>query len=317
MTTLWEVAESQQNLNVQPQQQAVEQPTQQEVQEQKVEAQPTQAVEQTNLTWTSSWVEQTQEAPQAQQQVQVEQPATPSTPDPEDLIKQINWIVEENKTLEEVAQENDASRIQKENEDAFKSLVEEATKDLPANNLSEAGQAQAQMSDTSETDKIAQDIKDSIEDMKTVNQAKDIAKKCYNALMKEKNLHEMDNKSNKELIDYLQWVINQQKKDSLSRETDPRVVKLNDEQYTMWKLEEAYNKDKSSVNQQNLNRLLLTKLAINNPWFKVNDLIEFMNWTRLKSNSIWDAAPTAAPVAEVKKVPQIPRGIPTSMRGML
>lgn len=309
MTTLWEVAESQQNLNVQPQEAQVNT-------QQKVEVQPTQPVEQSNLTWTSSWVEQTQEAPQVQQQVVVEQPATPSTPSPEELIKQINGIVEENKTLEEVAKEDDASRIQKENENALKSLVEETTKDIPqVDNTTE--QVQAQISDSSESDKLAADIKESIEDMKTVNQAKDIAKKCYNALLKEKHLHEMDNKSNKELIDYLQWIINQQKKDSLSRETDPRVVKLDDEWYTMWKLEEAYKKDKSSVNQQNLNRLYLMKLAVNNPWFRINDLIDFMNWTRNKSNSIWDVTPSSAPIAEVKKTPQIPRGIPAKMRGML
>ena len=309
MTTLWEVAESQQSLQTQTQEANAQQTEQ-------VAVQPTEPVEQPNLTWTSSWVEQTQEAPQQQQQVVVEQPATPSTPSPEDLIKQINGIVEENKTLEDVAKEDDASRVQKENEDMLKSLVAEATKDIPQT-VTNSDQAQVQISDSSETDKLAQDIKESIEDMKTVNQAKDIAKKCYNALLKEKHLHEMDNKSNKELIDYLQWIINQQKKDSLSRETDPRVVKLDDEWYTQWKLEEAYKKDKSSVNQQNLNRLYLTKLAINNPWFRVNDLIEFMNWTRLKSNSIWDAAPTSAPVAEVRKVPQIPKGIPMKMRGML
>lgn len=309
MTTLWEVAESQQNLNVQPQEAQVNA-------QEKVEVQPTQPVEQPNLTWTSSWVEQTQEAPQVQQQVVVEQPATPSTPSPEELMKQINGIVEENRTLEEVAKEDDASRIQKENENALKSLVEETTKDIPqVDNTTE--QVQAQISDSTESDKLAADIKESIEDMKTVNQAKDIAKKCYNALLKEKHLHEMDNKSNKELIDYLQWIINQQKKDSLSRETDPRVVKLDDEWYTMWKLEEAYKKDKSSVNQQNLNRLYLMKLAVNNPWFRINDLIDFMNWTRNKSNSIWDVAPTSAPIAEVKKTPQIPRGIPAKMRGML
>lgn len=309
MTTLWEVAESQQNLNVQPQEAQVNA-------QQTVEVQPTQPVEQPNLTWTSSWVEQTQEAPQVQQQVVVEQPATPSTPSPEELMKQINGIVEENKTLEEVAKEDDASRIQKENENALKSLVEEATKDIPqVDNTTE--QVQAQISDSTESDKLAADIKESIEDMKTVNQAKDIAKKCYNALLKEKHLHEMDNKSNKELIDYLQWIINQQKKDSLSRETDPRVVKLDDEWYTMWKLEEAYKKDKSSVNQQNLNRLYLMKLAVNNPWFRINDLIDFINWTRNKSNSIWDVAPSSAPIAEVKKTPQIPRGIPVKMRGML
>ena len=309
MTTLWEVAESQQSLQTQTQETNAQQTEQ-------VVVQPTEPIEQPNLTWTSSWVEQTQEAPQQQQQVVVEQPATPSTPSPEDLIKQINGIVEENKTLEDVAKEDDASRAQKENEDMLKSLVAEATKDIPQT-VTNSDQAQVQISDSSETDKLAQDIKESIEDMKTVNQAKDIAKKCYNALLKEKHLHEMDNKSNKELIDYLQWIINQQKKDSLSRETDPRVVKLDDEWYTQWKLEEAYKKDKSSVNQQNLNRLYLTKLAINNPWFRVNDLIEFMNWTRLKSNSIWDAAPTSAPVAEVRKVPQIPKGIPMKMRGML
>lgn len=309
MTTLWEVAESQQNLNVQQQEAQVKT-------QENVEVQPTQNVEQPNLTWTSSWVEQTQEAPQTQQQVVVEQPATPSTPSPEELMRQINGIVEENKTLEEVAKEDDASRIKKENEDALKSLVAETTKDIPqVDNTTE--QVQAQISDSTESDKLAADIKESIEDMKTVNQAKDIAKKCYNALLKEKHLHEMDNKSNKELIDYLQWIINQQKKDSLSRETDPRVVKLDDEWYTMWKLEEAYKKDKSSVNQQNLNRLYLMKLAVNNPWFRINDLIDFMNWTRSKSNSIWDVAPASAPIAEVKKTPQIPRGIPVKMRGML
>lgn len=316
MTTLWEVAESQQNLN-NPQPQVVEEQAQQQTVEQpKVEVQPTQPVEQPNLTWTSSWVEQTQEAPQEQQQVVVEQPATPSTPSPEELMKQINGIVEENKTLEEVAKEDDASRIQKENEAMLKSLVEETTKDIPQA-VADTNQVTAQISDSSETDKLAQDIKESIEDMKTVNQAKDIAKKCYNALLKEKNLHEMDNKSNKDLIEYLQWIINQQKKDSLSRETDPRVVKLDDEWYTQWKLEEAYKKSKNTADRDNLNRLYLTKIAINNPWIRVNDLIDFMNWTRLKSNSMWDATPTAAPVAEARIVPQIPKGIPMKMRGML
>jgi predicted butyrate kinase (DUF1464 family) len=118
-------------------------------------------------------------------------------------MKQINGIVEENKTLEEVAKEDDASRIQKENEAMLKSLVEETTKDIPQA-VADTNQVTAQISDSSETDKLAQDIKESIEDMKTVNQAKDIAKKCYNALLKEKNLHEMDNKSNKDLIEYLQ-----------------------------------------------------------------------------------------------------------------
>lgn len=83
MTTLWEVAESQQNINTQPQQIA------EQVVEKKVEVQPTQSVEQTNLTWTSSWVEQTQVAPQVQQQVVVEQPTLPQTPSPEELMRQI------------------------------------------------------------------------------------------------------------------------------------------------------------------------------------------------------------------------------------
>lgn len=314
MTTLWEVAESQQNISAWIQDLANQQVIPQQVQQAVV--QPAQTVEQTNLTWTSSWVEQTQTVPQVQQQVVVEQPATPSTPSPEDLLQQIQWVVEENKTLEEVAQEDDASRIQKENENMLKSLVEEATKDIPQT-VSTTEEVQAQISDSSETDQLAQDIKESIEDMKTVNQAKDIAKKCYNALLKEKSLHEMDNKSNKDLIEYLQWIINQQKKDSLSKETDPRVVKLDDEWYTQWKLEEAYKKDKSSANRNNLNRLYLAKIAVNNPWLRINDLIEFMNNPGTKSNSIWAAAPTAAPVQEARRVPQIPKGIPMKMRGML
>ena len=311
MTTLWEVAESQQNLNAWLQETAnIQQAPQQ------VEVQPTQPVEQINLTWTSSWVEQTQEVQPVQQQVPIEQPATPSTPSPEDLLRQIQWVIEENKTLEEVAREDDASRIQQENEAALKSLVEETTKDLPQTTV-EMWEVKAQISDTAESDKMAQDIKESIEDMKTVNQAKDIAKKCYNALLKEKSLHDMDNKSNKDLIEYLQWIVNEQKRENLSKETDPRVVKLDDEGYTQWKLEEAYKKDKSSANRNNLNRLYLSKIAVNNPGLRINDLIAFMNNPVTKSNSIWDAAPTAAPVAEVKPVSQIPRGIPSRMRGML
>ena len=314
MTTLWEVAESQQNINAWVQDLAGQQVIQQAPQQ--VVVQPTQTVEQTNLTWTSSWVEQTQIVQPVQQQVQVGQPATPSTPSPEDLLKQIQWVVEESKTLEEVAKEDDASRIQKENEAVLKSLVEENVSDLPSTTPIKED-VQAQISDTSESDKLAQDIKESIEDMKTVQQAKDIAKKCYNALLKEKSLHDMDNKSNKDLIEYLQWIINQQKKDSLSKETDPRVVKLDDEGYTQWKLEEAYKKDKSSANRNNLNRLYLAKIAVNNPWLRINDLIDFMNNPGAKSNSIWAVVPTAAPVAEVKPIPQIPKWIPIKMRGML
>ena len=170
MTTLWEVAESQQNINAWVQDLAGQQVIQQAPQQ--VVVQPTQTVEQTNLTWTSSWVEQTQIVQPVQQQVQVGQPATPSTPSPEDLLKQIQWVVEESKTLEEVAKEDDASRIQKENEAVLKSLVEENVSDLP-NTTPIKEDVQAQISDTSESDKLAQDIKESIEDMKTVQQAKD------------------------------------------------------------------------------------------------------------------------------------------------
>ena len=85
-TTLWNVAESQQNIN-QPTNQT-EQPAQQE--QPKVEVQPTQSVEQNNLTWNSSWVVEPTQSVQSQQTEQ-------STPDQQtqDLMSSINEIINE------------------------------------------------------------------------------------------------------------------------------------------------------------------------------------------------------------------------------
>ena len=59
---------------------------------------------------------------------------TVSTPEPttEDLISQVNNIINENKTLNDVVEEEEKTQLQKENEDALNAIIQEQTKDIPS-----------------------------------------------------------------------------------------------------------------------------------------------------------------------------------------
>lgn len=53
-------------------------------------------------------------------------------PTTEDLISQVNNIISENKTLNEVVEEEEKTQLQKENEDALNAIIQEQTKDIPS-----------------------------------------------------------------------------------------------------------------------------------------------------------------------------------------
>lgn len=296
---LWTVVESQQNLS---------QPAQPE--QTQVEAQPTQNAEQTNVTWTSSWVEQTQEAPTQTVEAQPTQ-----TPNPEDLIKQMSWIVEESKTLDEVAKENEQNQIAKENEDALKTIVEENTKDLPSADKVEVKETEVTSSDE-ESSQLDNEIKQWLEDIKDKKTAEEMAKKVYLAFQKERSLHQFDNEQNKNTIQILKDKVKQLNEQVTTMDNDPRVTKLDDEFYTLWRLEQSYKADKSNNSKQNLIRYYVAKLATLNPVRNVNQIMDIFNTPENKSNTMGAPVQTSAPVVEPKKVAPAPRWLPVAKRGI-
>lgn len=298
---LWTVVESQQNLSQPNVEQPAPQPT--------VEAQPTQPVEQPNVTWTSSWVEQPQEAP-----TQVEaQPAPSATP--EDLMKQIQWIVDENKTLNDVVEKDEQDKIAKENEDALKSIVNEQTKSLPTTDVVETKETEATTSDE-ESSQLDNEIKQWLEDIKDKKSAEEMAKKVYLAFQKERSLHQFDNEQNKNTIQILKDKVKQLNEQVTNFDNDPRSVKLDDEFYTLWRLEQSYKADKSNTSKQNLTRYYVAKLATLNPVRNVNQIMEMFNKPETKSNTMGAQVPISTPVAEPKKPAPTPRWLPINKRGM-
>lgn len=295
-TTIGQVAESQQNIS-NPNETApvAEQPAQ--------PAQPEQTtVADNNWTWTSSWdvqTTQTAEAPAEQQ----------------DVLEEVNKILNENKTLETVAQETEATQNQKENEAALADIVKETTKDLPSDSNTDV-KAEA-TSSTEETDKLDEELKQWLEDIKDKKSAEDMAKKVYLAFQKERSMHQFDNEQNKNTIEVLKGMVKKLNEQVTTTDNDPRVTKLDDEFYTLWRLEQSYKKDKSDVSRKNLTRYYVAKLAVMNPSLNANQIMDIFTNAPLKSNTMWEGAPTSAPIAEVKQQPApTPRWIPLSKRGM-
>jgi hypothetical protein len=69
-------------------------------------------------------------------------------------------------------------------------------------------------------------------------------------------------------------------------DNDPRVTKLDDEFYTLWRLEQSYKKDKSDVSRKNLTRYYVAKLAVMNPSLNANQIMEVFEKPTLKSNTM-------------------------------
>lgn len=294
-TTIGQVAESQQNIsNLNETAPVAEQPAQ--------PAQPEQTtVADNNWTWTSSWdVAQTTQTAEA--------------PAEQDILDQVNAILNENKTLETVAQEAEETQNQKENEAALNDIVKETTKDLPSDSNTDV-KAEA-TSSTEETDKLDEELKQWLEDIKDKKSAEDMAKKVYLAFQKERSMHQFDNEQNKNTIDVLKWMVKKLNEQVTTTDNDPRVTKLDDEFYTLWRLEQSYKKDKSDVSRKNLTRYYVAKLAVMNPSLNANQIMEVFEKPTLKSNTMWEGVPTSAPVAEVVKPTPTPMGVPLRKRGM-
>ena len=294
-TTIGQVAESQQNISNQNETAPVaEQPAQ--------PVQPEQTtVEENNWTWTSSWaVEQTTQTPEASSD--------------DDVLKQVDEILNENKTLETVAKEAEENTNLKENEDALNKIIQEQTEDLPSDKATDVNTEAT--SSTGESDKLDEELKQWLEDIKDKKSAEEMAKKVYLAFQKERSMHQFDNEQNKNTIDVLKWMVKKLNEQVTTSDNDPRYQKLNDEFYTLWKLEQSYQKDKSDVSRKNLTRYYIAKLAVMNPSLNANQIMDVFEKTPLKSNTMWEGAPTSAPVAEVKEPAPTPSGIPLSKRGM-
>lgn len=294
-TTLWAVAESQQTLtNAQP---TVEQP----------------AVVTDNWTWTSSSVEENSTATQPVAEAPVaEQPAQPDV-SPEDLLSQVNNIINEGKTLETVAQETEQTQLEKENADALKSIVEENTKDLTSTPEEVKTDVVDNADDNSQLD---EELKQGLEDIKSKEQATEMAKKVYLAFQKERSIHQFDNEQNKNTIEVLKGMVKKLNEQVATADNDPRITKLDDEMYTLNKLEQAYKKDKSEVSKKNLTRYYVAKLATLNPVMNANKIMDIFSGNAMTSNTMGATIPNSTPVVEPKKEAPKPMWIPASRRGM-
>ncbi len=298
-TTLGAVAESQQNIS-NPNETApvAEQPVQPVQQPEQI------TVADNNWTWTSSWdVEQT-----------TQNQSTQSETNPEDVLAEVNRILNENKTLNDVAEDNEKDAIQKENEAALDEIVKETTKDLPSETAKDVKTEVT--SSTEESNRLDDEIKQGIEDIKDKKSAEEMAKKVYLAFQKERSMHEFDNEQNKNTIEVLKNMNKKLNEQVTTSDNDPRYQKLSDEEYTLFRLEQAYQKDKSEASRKNLTRFYVAKLAVLNPSISANKIMDVLNNAPLKSNTMWEGVPTSAPVAEVEKPAPTPRWIPLSKRWM-
>ena len=295
-TTIGQVAESQANISNPTETAPVAEQPAQPVQQPE---QPT--VEENNWTWTSSWdVAQTTQTAEA--------------PNPDDVLDQVNAILNEDKTLESVAQETEESQNQKENEAALADIVKEQTKDLPSEEPKDVNTEAT--SSTEESDKLDEELKQWLEDIKDKKSAEDMAKKVYLAFQKERSMHQFDNEQNKNTIDILKGMVRKLNEQVTTADNDPRVTKLDDEFYTLWRLEQSYKKDKSDASRKNLTRYYVAKLAVMNPSLNANQIMDVFEKPSLKSNTMWEGSPTSAPVAEVVKPTPTPMGIPLRKRWM-
>lgn len=82
----------------------------------------------------------------------------PAEPQQEvDILDQVNAILNENRTLNDVVAEDEQAKQIKENEDALNAIVKEQTKDLPSEANTEVN-AEA-TSSTEESDKLDEELR--------------------------------------------------------------------------------------------------------------------------------------------------------------
>lgn len=254
------------------------------------------------------------------------QPVAPATEQPavqqeQPVQTQVQQPVEtqpaqqaEQPTLNDVAREAEMKQNEQEAKDAFQKIIENANKWVVSPEL----QQQSIYSNYEQSDKESDQLKWQIDEIKSTKDATNVAKKVYLAYEKERHQHQLDNETNAQTINDLKELIKQLNAKTNSMEVDPRVVKLDDENYALYRIRSNYKNNSSKENKENLTKFYLTEIGVMHPDINVNKLISFMNEQSKGSNTMGAWNWTAAPVAEPVKVeaPR-PRWIPASQRGIL
>ncbi len=219
-------------------------------------------------------------------------------------------------TLEDVARDAERKMNEQENKEALDKIIAEANKDITSPDTVPTDSKEI-TTDTGKLQEESDKLKQQLDDVKSLKDAETIAKKVYLAYEQEVRRHTLDNETNQQTIDNLKEVIKQLNAKTTAMDVDPRVVKLDDENYALYRIKQAYKANSSAENKDNLTKLYLTEIAVMHPEINVNKLIAFMNDSANKANTIWASAGTPAPIAEPVKPVQRPRGIVRNMRWLL
>ena len=243
--------------------------------------------------------------------VQQEQPAQTQVQQP---VQEQPAPQQEQPTLNDVARENEMKQNEQEAKDALQAIVDEANKWI----VSPEPSQQPVDLNNEQSDKESDLLKEQIDEIKSTKDATNVAKKVYLAYEKERHQHQLDNETNAQTINDLKELIKQLNAKTNSMEIDPRVVKLDDENYALYRIRSNYKNNQTKENKENLTKFYLTEIGVMHPDINVNKLISFMNDQTKGSNTMGAWNWTPAPVAEPVKVeaPR-PRWIPASQRGIL
>ena len=219
-------------------------------------------------------------------------------------------------TLEDVARDTERKMNEQENKEALDKIIAEANKDITSPDTVPTDSKEI----TTDSDKLQEEsdkLKQQLDDVKSLKDAETIAKKVYLAYEQEVRRHLLDNETNQQTIDNLKEVIKQLNAKTTAMDVDPRVVKLDDENYALYRIKQAYKANSSAENKDNLTKLYLTEIAVMHPEVNVNKLVAFMNDSAKKANTIWASAGTPAPVAEPVQQVQRPKGVVRNKRWLL
>lgn len=219
-------------------------------------------------------------------------------------------------TLEDVAHDAEIKMNEQENKEALDKIIAEANKDITSPDTVPTDSKEI----TTDSDKLQEEsdkLKQQLDDVKSLKDAETIAKKVYLAYEQEVRRHLLDNETNQQTIDNLKEVIKQLNAKTTAMDVDPRVVKLDDENYALYRIKQAYKANSSAENKDNLTKLYLTEIAVMHPEVNVNKLVAFMNDSAKKANTIWASAGTPAPVAEPVQQVQKPKGVVRNKRWLL
>lgn len=194
-------------------------------------------------------------------------------------------------------------------------LINDTVKDLPPQTDEGADEATTTY-DEKKSELESEQLKQQVDEIKTLKDAETVAKKLYLAYEKERRQRALDSQVAADTIDDLKKLIKQLNAKASSMDNDPRVVKLDDESYALYRLRNAYKADQTAESKKNLSRFYLTEVAIMNPHISANQLIDFLNSKTNSSNNIGANNGTVATVEEPKPQPVRPRGIPVGQRGI-